>query len=107
MSPTSEITELNIDLFTVSGHKIHGPKGIGALYINKDIIINKILFGSSQEKGFYPGTENTAGIAGFGKAVEYLPNKEDLEHIKSLRNKLKEKIKGSDMIYHVAALSCT
>lgn len=89
-----KIKNLNIDLFTISSHKIHGPKGIGALYINKDIIIDKILFGSSQEKGFYPGTENTAGIAGFGKAAEHLPNQKEISHIKNLRDKLKDKIKG-------------
>jgi len=89
-----DLKGLNIDLFTVSSHKVHGPKGVGALYLNNDIIIDKILFGSSQEKGFYPGTENTAGIAGFGKAVEHLPTQPEIKQIKSLRNMLKDEIKA-------------
>jgi len=94
------IKELGIDLYTISAHKIHGPKGVGALYIDNDIIIDKILFGSNQEQGFYPGTENTPGIAGFGQAVNCLPNKEQLENISSLRDILKDEIKEeiSDVI---------
>ncbi|MCF8000600.1 MAG: cysteine desulfurase [Halanaerobiales bacterium] len=86
------IKELGIDLYTVSGHKIHGPKGIGALYINNDIFIDKILHGSGQEKGFYPGTENTPGIAGFGEAVKHLPNNKSISKLKNLKNLLKQKI---------------
>ena len=92
------INKLNIDLFSMSAHKIHGPKGVGALYINKNIIIEKILHGSNQEKGLYPGTENTPGIAGFGEAVRHLPNDNELEEMKKLNyyfaKKIKENIKG-------------
>jgi cysteine desulfurase len=59
-----------IDLMTLSSHKIHGPKGVGALYVNKSIKISPILFGGGQESLLRSGTENVPGICGFGKAVE-------------------------------------
>jgi len=59
-----------IDLLTVSGHKIHGPKGIGFLYVGEKAKIKPILFGGGQQGGMRSGTENVAGIAGIGKAVE-------------------------------------
>ncbi|MGM0445866.1 MAG: cysteine desulfurase family protein [Bacillota bacterium] len=87
-----DIKELNIDLFSMSAHKVHGPKGVGALYINKNIIIDKILHGSSQEKGLYPGTENTSGIVGFGEAVKHLPNSNELKKIEELKVNFTHKI---------------
>lgn len=59
-----------IDLLSVSGHKIHGPKGIGFLYVSERAKIKPILFGGGQQGGMRSGTENVAGIAGIGKAVE-------------------------------------
>lgn len=59
-----------IDLLSVSGHKIHGPKGIGFLYVGEKAKIKPILFGGGQQGGMRSGTENVAGIAGIGKAVE-------------------------------------
>ncbi len=56
-----------IDLLTVVSHKFYGPKGIGALYIKNDVKIAPVFFGAGHEKGLRPGTENVAGIAGFGK----------------------------------------
>lgn len=61
---------LNIDLLSLSSHKTHGPKGAGALYISKDIQINNLLYGGRQENSRRSGTENTAGIIGFVKAIE-------------------------------------
>jgi cysteine desulfurase len=58
-----------IDLLSVSGHKIHGPKGIGFLYIRDKVKIHPIVFGGGQQKGMRSGTENVAGIAGMGEAV--------------------------------------
>ncbi|HEY8417093.1 MAG TPA: cysteine desulfurase family protein [Limnochordales bacterium] len=64
------VKELPIDLLSVSAHKIHGPKGVGALWVRPGVRIVSILGGGSQERGLRPGTENVAGIAGFGVAAE-------------------------------------
>jgi len=61
--------KLNVDLLTVSAHKVHGPKGIGALYIKKGIKIIPYIFGGGQEKGLRPGTEAVPLIAAFGSAI--------------------------------------
>ena len=58
------------DMIAVSGHKIHGPKGVGALYIRDSLTVQPFMTGGGQEKGIRSGTENVAAIAGFGKAVE-------------------------------------
>lgn len=62
--------KMQIDLLAVSGHKIHGPKGVGFLYINEKVKILPIVYGGGQQKGMRSGTENVPGIAGLGKAVE-------------------------------------
>lgn len=67
-----------VDLMSVSGHKIHGPKGIGGLYVRKGLNVTPFIIGGGQEKHFRSGTENTAGIAGFGKAIEISSG--DFEH---------------------------
>ncbi len=63
------IDKWKADLIAVSSHKIHGPKGIGALYIRKGLTLPPYIFGGGQEKGLRSGTENTPGIAGFGTAA--------------------------------------
>ena len=63
---------MNIDLLSVSGHKIHGPKGVGFLYINEKIKIKPIIFGGGQQKGMRSGTENVPGVAGLAKAIEMI-----------------------------------
>lgn len=80
---------MGIDLMSVSGHKIHGPKGIGFLYVREGVKIRPILFGGGQQKGMRSGTENVPGIAGLGKAVEliytgHLQKKEELYRLKEL-----------------------
>jgi len=67
--------KLGVDFLTVSAHKIYGPKGIGALYIRKGSTICPFLRGGRQERGLRAGTENTAGIVGFGEAVRVLEEK--------------------------------
>jgi cysteine desulfurase len=61
---------MNIDLLSVSAHKIHGPKGVGFLYINEKAKVRPIIFGGGQQKGMRSGTENVPGIAGMAMAVE-------------------------------------
>lgn len=62
----------NIDMLSVSGHKIHGPKGIGFLYIKDKVKVNPIIFGGGQQKGMRSGTENVPAIAGLSKAAEII-----------------------------------
>lgn len=62
--------KMNIDLLSVSAHKIHGPKGVGFLYINEKVKVKPILFGGGQQKGMRSGTENVPGIAGMALAIE-------------------------------------
>ncbi len=61
---------MNIDLLSVSAHKIHGPKGVGFLYINEKAKVRPIIYGGGQQKGMRSGTENVPGIAGMARAVE-------------------------------------
>ena len=70
---------MNIDLLSVSAHKIHGPKGIGFLYINEKIKIHPIIFGGGQQKGMRSGTENVPAIAGMALAIETMYSNLDEE----------------------------
>jgi cysteine desulfurase len=65
-----DVKKMNIDFFTAAGHKIHGPKGTGFVYIKKGLAINSLISGGSQERGFRAGTENLPAIIGFQKAAE-------------------------------------
>ena len=80
----------NIDLLTVSGHKIHGPKGSGFIYIKKNTKINPIIFGGGQQMGFRSGTENVPGIAGIGQASKDCYD--NLEHNVEIMTNLKDKL---------------
>lgn len=62
--------KMKIDLLSVSGHKIHGPKGVGFLYVDEKVKIKSVIFGGGQQSGIRSGTENVPGIAGLAKAVE-------------------------------------
>lgn len=65
-----DVKAMNIDLLSLSAHKLHGPKGVGALYIRKGIVVPPLLHGGAQERRKRAGTENVAGIVGLGKAIE-------------------------------------
>lgn len=64
------VNELGVDLLTIAGHKVYGPKGIGALYIRRGTVLDPLVHGSGQERGMRAGTENVASIAGLGMACE-------------------------------------
>lgn len=64
------VNQLNVDLLSLSAHKLHGPKGVGALYVRKQTKLAPIVFGGGQERGLRSATENVAGIVGFGAAAE-------------------------------------
>ena len=89
---------MNVDMCTVSSHKIHGPKGCGALYVNADVIktkrITPIICGGGQEGNYRSGTENTIGICGFGGAAEYMTSSlsENFKHVSDLRAYAIEKL---------------
>ncbi len=85
-----DVKKLNIDLLSLSSHKIYGPKGVGALYINNNVELIPIIHGGGHEKNIRSGTLNVPGIVGLGKACELLHKRmsKDINHIKKLRDKL-------------------
>ena len=96
--PVKPVT-LGVDLMTISSHKIHGPKGVGALYIRKGVKIKPRTFGGEQEKKIRPGTEAMPAIAGFAAAARALPDPQrELEHIRMLRDYMVEKLTELDEI---------
>lgn len=89
-------SKLGIDLVSVSGHKIHGPKGIGALYIRKGLKMAPIVFGGNQETGIRSGTENIPGILGLGVAAAHAFQhlSEHIRHMRSLRDRFLHRVKN-------------
>ena len=79
--------KLGIDLLAVSGHKIHGPKGVGFLYINEKAKVQPFILGGGQQKGMRSGTDNVPGIAGLGTAAKmiYQNLDENVEHMRELK----------------------
>jgi len=86
--------EWGIDLLSISGHKVHAPKGIGALYIKKGTLITSLQWGGGQELGLRSGTENLPGIVGFGRAVQWIKEKisEDETYISRMKMELANEI---------------
>ncbi|WP_083489939.1 cysteine desulfurase NifS [Acetomicrobium hydrogeniformans] len=86
-----DVKKLPIDLMTMAAHKMYGPKGVGALYIKKGVKIVPLIHGGGQERGLRSGTENTAGIVGFGKAAALASDrlaKGEPEKERNLRDRL-------------------
>ena len=92
--------KMGVDMMSVSSHKIHGPKGLGVLFIRNGINdLKKSVFGGGQEKGIRSGTENTFAIAGFSKAVELICLK-DGERIGALREKMKNELMNLPKVHY-------
>jgi len=85
------VKKLDMDFITMNAHKIHGPKGVGALYIRKGIKINPLLHGGGHERGLRSGTENIPGIVGFARAVKNAKSK-NVKNMIKLRDYLIKKI---------------
>ena len=85
-----DVKEMNIDLLSLAGHKLYGPKGIGALYIRRGIRIDNLIHGGGQERGRRAGTENIPGVVGLGKAIEIATEniEENRARLTVLRDKL-------------------
>lgn len=98
-----DVKDLNVDLLSISGHKVHAPKGIGALYIKSGTDIENFIFGGSQERSRRAGTENVAGIVGFSKAIDILRIKreENVSKRFALRNYFLKKIKENFENYKI------
>jgi len=90
--------EVGVDMLSLSGHKLHGPKGIGALYVRKGTKFSPFLIGGHQERGRRGGTENVPSIIGLGKASEFSANhlEEENTRVKYLRDKL-----DNELLYRI------
>lgn len=90
-----DVKALGVDFLSLSGHKVHGPKGVGALYIKNGVHLPIFVHGGGQESGKRSGTENMVGIAGLGAAASHICKcrSNDFETLKSLKNHLWMRIK--------------
>ena len=101
-----DVQAMNIDLLSLSGHKLHGPKGAGVLYVRKGVKIETLLHGGAQERGFRAGTENVPAIVGLGKAVELAQEHlaQNAAQVMRLRDKLisglMERVPGAKLNGH-------
>ena len=85
-----DVNQFQLDLLSVSGHKLYAPKGVGALYVRGGTRLRQLLYGGHHQRGFRPGTENVVGIVGFGKAAEMARNSlaNDAKRLTALRDQL-------------------
>ena len=95
------VKEQNIDMLSLSGHKFHGPKGVGALYVRKGIVLTNVIEGGAQERGKRAGTENIAGICGMAAAMKDACDHidENMPRVAAMRDRL---IEGLSQIPHSA-----
>lgn len=91
-----DVKKLGVDLISASGHKIHGPKGVGLIYRNEKVNLKPIVFGGNQEKGIRSGTESVPLIAGFGAAIRELNITKSLEKLTALREYAVNKLTSID-----------
>ena len=85
-----DVKAMHIDMLSMSAHKFHGPKGVGALYVRRGIVLPPLIYGGAQERNRRAGTENVPGIVGMGKAIEMALDglDEKAERMKALRDRL-------------------
>ncbi len=90
-----DVSAIRCDLLTISGHKIHGPQGVGALYVRKGTLLQPMFHGGRHERGRRAGTENVAGVVGLGKAAELARagfTNGEVERVRELRDRLEKTI---------------
>ncbi|MGN0435258.1 MAG: cysteine desulfurase family protein [Wujia sp.] len=106
--------KLGVDLLSMSGHKIHGPKGSGALYVKDRTLIRPIIYGGGQQRAMRSGTENVPAIAGMGLATElmYKNHEDKISHIRAIKQRFIEKVTALDNVFdnsgaapHIASVS--
>lgn len=92
---------LGVDLLSLSGHKIHGPKGIGVLYVKDKTLIRPIMYGGGQQRGIRSGTENVPAIAGMGLAAEliYQDHEDKMAYISNLKKHFLEEVTKFENVY--------
>lgn len=102
-----DVQELGVDMLSISAHKIHGPKGVGALYVRAGLELTPLIGGGGHERGLRSGTENVPGIVGFGKACElamHALEHGEMKRVQALRDRLEEGIRelvpGATLIGH-------
>lgn len=93
-----DVNKQNLDLVSLNSHKIHGPKGVGALYVRKGTNIDPLIHGGSQEFGLRGGTENIPGIVGFAEAARQGLKKGHVEHMRKLQNKIITTLTGENCV---------
>lgn len=97
------VDELGVDLLSIAGHKLYGPKGIGALYIRRGVKLEKIIHGADHEQNLRAGTENILCDVGLGKACEIAGQnlKKNMQHMKEMRDLLHKKIEASGLDFRL------
>lgn len=105
---------MGIDMMSISGHKFHGPKGVGALFIRDRVKVKPIIYGGGQQSGMRSGTENVPGIAGMALAAEITYNglEEKMEHLRQIKEHLISELTQIDDVYsnsgdapHIASIT--
>jgi cysteine desulfurase len=96
-----DVKALKVDLYSISAHKIHGPKGIGALFVKKGSVLKPLTTGGGHERNRRSGTENVAGIVGFGVAARMARDASEMNQVRVLRDRLEHGLKEKIEFIHV------